>query len=193
MFSLKELIIFCIITTYSPGPNTLLSMICGMRHGFKKSLSFLSGIYLGFICLNVIVIFLSNIIRDLLPQFDNILKIVGVVYLIYLAYKISFSKKKSVDQNRTFSFKDGFLLQFLNVKVMIYSLTASGAYVLPYFSNPFMLIGFAILMASVPMIANLLWNICGGLLQNVYDRYQKYINLIFSIGLLYAAFKIAMS
>lgn len=59
-------------------------------------------------------------------------------------------------------FKDGLLLQFVNVKIYIYGILSMEAYILPYYSgNMPALLFFALLLAIIGFIFTLVWTAFG--------------------------------
>ena len=64
------------------------------------------------------------------PLIQEILKYGGSIFLVYLAYKISFSKSNSKDSNENpVKFIETFLFQFLNPKAVIVSIIIVSTYV----------------------------------------------------------------
>ena len=109
--------LFWFVTAYTPGPNNVVASYSGFNFGITKTIPHILGVTLGFTSL---VIFLSigliNVFK-LFPIIQTILKYLGSLFLIYLAYKISFSKSSNEDKNENpISFLDTFIFQFLNPK-----------------------------------------------------------------------------
>ena len=122
--------LFWFVTAYTPGPNNVVASYSGFNFGFAKTIPHILGVTLGFTSL---VLFLSigliNIFR-LYPLLQEILKVSGSVFLIYLAYKIAFSKNinKKHKQNPV-KFIETFLFQFLNPKGVIVGIICVSTYV----------------------------------------------------------------
>ena len=83
---------YIIITSITPGPSNLLMMNEARKFGFKRSLPFNIGILSGFIILGILTSLLTTSLYKWMPMIEPYFKIVGAVYLLYLAWKISFSK-----------------------------------------------------------------------------------------------------
>ena len=88
------------------------------------------GVIFGFTTLVAVVNFgLINIFK-LYPLIQEILKYGGSIFLIYLAYKISFSKSISSDTKEIpVKFIESFIFQFLNPKAVIVSIIIVSTYV----------------------------------------------------------------
>jgi threonine/homoserine/homoserine lactone efflux protein len=83
-----SLILFTVSTCGSPGPNNLMVMSSGANYGIRRSLPHMIGINIGF---PVMVILVGLGIGGILHRFPvllDILRPVGVAYLLYLAYRI---------------------------------------------------------------------------------------------------------
>ena len=84
--------LFWFVTAYTPGPNNVVASYSGFNFGFAKTIPHILGVTLGFTSL---VLFLSigliNIFK-LFPIIQIIIKYLGTLFLVYLAYKIAFSK-----------------------------------------------------------------------------------------------------
>lgn len=131
---ITALIAFAFIGSLSPGPNNLLLLSSGINFGVTRTLPHLIGIGTGF----GIMVFLVGIgLMQLfikIPALSIALKIIGVLYLTYLAWKIATTKPpntESGENNRTakpMTFLQAVLFQWSNPKGWMLALTALSAY-----------------------------------------------------------------
>ena len=123
-FLFTQIILFLFIT---PGSPRILIVSYAMRYGMKNTV----WTALGDISANTIqmIIIVSGVGSLLLsyPQILSVMKWLGIIYLLYLAYGLmqSQSKKISVEKTEinknTFSFfKDGFIVAGLSPKALIF-------------------------------------------------------------------------
>ena len=120
---------FVIITTFSPGPNNISSASMGILYGYKKTLRYLFGIFSGFFLLLVISGFASTVLLERIPSLERALRIVGSLYILWLAWQTMHSTYTFNDSNKPLlGFLKGFLLQILNPKVIIFGLTLYGTF-----------------------------------------------------------------
>ena len=63
------------------------------------------------------------------------MKYIGAAYILWLAIHIAFSKKTSENTEQSASFLKGFMLQFVNVKIYMFGVTALTGYVVGYMSS----------------------------------------------------------
>jgi cysteine/O-acetylserine efflux protein len=176
-------------TAFTPGPNNLLSMSNGSRYGYRKSLIFLSGIFSGF----WIVLFLSALLNlalvSVLPTVGIYLKVLGAVYMIYLAVRIVTAKVSSVNHEagRASGFLGGFGLQFINFKGILYAITIFSVFVIPFYKSWFALSLFSLLFALIGFIATSCWALFGVFLNKLSPKYKKIVNLVMGALLVYSA------
>jgi len=86
---LIALALFAFASSISPGPNNLMLMSSGANFGFRKSLPHMLGVGLGFSLMVALVGIGIMQVFDFFPASYLILKWASVVYLFYLAYKVS--------------------------------------------------------------------------------------------------------
>ena len=117
---LFSLILFCLVTSCTPGPNNILASYSGFNFGIKKTLPLMSGVAFGYTLMLTFVNFGLIVIFKNYPIIQQIIKVIGSIFLIYLAYKISFSISNSnILQKNPVKFFDTFLFQFINPKAII--------------------------------------------------------------------------
>ncbi|UQN37249.1 LysE family translocator [Alcaligenes aquatilis] len=162
------LILFCLSTSISPGPANLLAMISGAKFGIWRSLPVFFGILIGF---NIIILLtgigLGNIFQKTTLIYP-ILKYIGILYMLYLAYSIIRSDanpNESTAEIQPVSFISAALLQWVNPKAWIMAVGAISAYSLPD-SNPLLqsfLIAMVFFFVGAPCIA--VWLISGSMMR----------------------------
>lgn len=118
-----------ILLTFSPGPDIIYVLVRSMAYGYKQGIITALGLVSGILIHTSLVAFgVSAIIK----QSENIflfIKILGALYLLYLAYqvyksdpKIAFSSERISDKSLFSLFKQGFIMNVLNPKVGIFFL-----------------------------------------------------------------------
>ena len=122
--------LFWFVAAYTPGPNNVVASYSGFNFGIIKTIPHMCGVIFGFTTLVAVVNFgLINIFK-LYPLIQEILKYGGSIFLLYLAYKISFSKTNSNDSKENpVKFIETFFFQFLNPKAVIVSIIIVSTYV----------------------------------------------------------------
>ena len=122
--------LFWFVTAYTPGPNNVVASYSGFNFGITKTIPHILGVTLGFTSL---VLFLSigliNIFK-LFPLIQVIMRYLGTLFLIYLAYKIAFSETTSeTKKENPVKFIETFLFQYLNPKGVTVAIIVVSTYV----------------------------------------------------------------
>ena len=117
------LIIFGIVAGFTPGPNNIVASYSGFNFGFKKTIPLMLGVISGW----TFLLFLMNagliIIFRSYPYIQDIIKILGSIFLIYLAYIIAFSGSSQSNRlENPIGFFKTFFFQFINPKGVIVSM-----------------------------------------------------------------------
>ncbi|MFE4711974.1 MULTISPECIES: LysE family transporter [unclassified Paenibacillus] len=185
---------YAITTALSPGPNNILALNEVSTYGLKKSKPLLLGIYTGFLAVMILCGFFSVILGRYLPGILIYLKYVGSMYILYLAFRTITSKpaKNEDQESGSSSFLRGFILQFVNVKIILWGLTVFIAYILPYYSSYPAIAGFILLSAAIGNGATHVWVIAGVLLHNVINNYWRVVNVIMALLLVYSAINLLL-
>ena len=85
------------------------------------------------------------------------------------------------------SFSMGFLPQLVNVKIYFFSVTALTGFVTDYTMSPAALAGFGAFIVMMGVIATSTWIVLGVLLQRLYRRHYRAVNIILGLSLLECA------
>ena len=124
------LILFGIATAFTPGPNNILSSYSGFNFGFKKTIPLMLGVILGWTTMLTIMASGLIIIFQKYIFLQSIIKILGTIFLIYLAYKIAFSStNESENIKKPVLFFDTFLFQFINPKGVMVAMIAVSTFI----------------------------------------------------------------
>ena len=124
------LILFGIATAFTPGPNNILSSYSGFNFGFKKTIPLMLGVILGWTTMLTVMASGLIIIFQKYIFLQSIIKILGTIFLIYLAYKIAFnSANDSENIKKPVLFFDTFLFQFINPKGVMVAMIAVSTFI----------------------------------------------------------------
>jgi cysteine/O-acetylserine efflux protein len=189
MDDFQAFLIYLLITTFTPGPNNILSMTNAMRFGYRRVQGFLVGVFLGFFLVLLLSAFLNLVLVNLVPQAESWLKMLGAVYMMILGVQIILVKPQKDDQKQRGlnTFWAGFGLQFLNVKGILYGVTIYATFIIQTFRQPHILALFALMLAAAGYLSVTLWALAGSWLHNLAWRYQRWINIGMGLLLIYSA------
>ena len=116
---------------FTPGPNNAVASFSGFNFGIKKTIPLILGVWLGYTIVVILINFvlISSFIKY--PIIQNVIRLLGTFFLLYLAYKISFSplskEKKKINPVK---FVDTFIFQFLNPKGVMAAITLISKFVI---------------------------------------------------------------
>ena len=172
---LLSLSLFMFATSCSPGPNNILASYSGFNFGLVKTIPHMFGVIFGFTTLVIVMNFgLINIFKNF-PIMQEILIYTGTIFLIYLAYKISFSKTSSDNSSKSpVRFIETFFFQFLNPKAVIVAIIIVSTYVESgenYINYSLWVIGIAFIFACFSIM---FWTLLGKFLRK-FAANQKFI------------------
>ena len=159
---LLALTLFAFVSSITPGPNNLMLMASGANFGFRRTFPHLLGVGIGFTLMIVLVGVGLVQVFDLYPISHQILKLVSVIYLLWLAWKIANAATPEGDvqsEGTPITFIQAALFQWVNPKAWTMALTAISAY------TPDQTLYYVSLVALVFGIVNLpsvsLWTVLG--------------------------------
>ena len=115
---------------FTPGPNNAVAAYSGFNFGIKRTLPLILGVGLGYTTLIILINFVLISTFKNYPIIQEIIRVLGTFFLIYLAYKISFSKISSDGKTENpVKFFDKFIFQFINPKGVMAGVTLSSNFV----------------------------------------------------------------
>lgn len=177
-------IIYCLINAFTPGPGNILALNTVTNYGLKKGKPLFFGIFAGYYVVQTICAIFVYSVNTLLPNVMTVMKYIGAVYILWLAIHIAISKPSAENTEKSASFWKGFMLQFVNVKIYMFGITALTGYVIDYMSAFFALLFFEMIIATIGTIATGTWIGMGMLIQKFYLRHFRIVNIILSLTLL---------
>ena len=184
---LLSLSLFMLGTSCSPGPNNIVASYSGFNFGVIKTFPHMLGVIFGFTTVVCVLNFgLINIFK-IYPLIQEILKISGSIFLVYLAYKIAFSKNvKENKKENPVKFIETFFFQFLNPKGVIVAIIIVSTYVES--GNNFINYSFWVILVSFlcALISITFWTFVGKFFRRfaTNEKFIKVFNYVMSSLLL---------
>ena len=172
---------------FAPGPNNAVASYSAFNFGIRKTLPVILGVGFGYTTLVILLIFVLISVFERYPYLTEIIRILGSIFLLYLAYKISFSKNSSDNSKKNpVKFIETFFFQFINPKSVIVSIIMVSTYVESgknFFTYSFWVIGIAFLFAIISIN---FWTLLGKFLRRfaTNEKFIKRFNYFMSFLLL---------
>lgn len=190
---ISSFLTYTLITALTPGPNNILAMSSVTQYGFRRSIGVIAGMSLGFLVVMVLCAVFTLSLVTVLPVFIQWLSWIGAAYILWLAWKIAKSQTSSSSSiDRPISFWMSFWLQFVNVKIILYGITALSTFALPYTENILIIFSISLLLSIIGITGNLTWALAGHYFQIIFAKHGRVINYSLSVLLIYCAIRILM-
>ncbi len=185
---------FIVISVFTPGPNNISSAAMGVLHGYRRTLNYLFGITCGFLLVISICALISATVLSVFPGLESIVRYVGAAYLLYLAYgilKASYSFEG--ETVKPLGFVNGFLLQLLNPKLLVFGLTLFSTFFAALSRQPAQLGAVIVGLALTAFVAISLWAAFGTLISKYlhHPRARLALNVVLALLLVYTALELA--
>ena len=127
---LTALMILMFVAAFTPGPNNLLSSYSGFNFGIKKTLPLIYGVTLGFPLLIIVINSGLIIFFKKFPALQEIIKILGSVFILYFAYKVALSKSNGVQKIKNpAKFFNMLFFQFINPKAVLFAIIVVSTFI----------------------------------------------------------------
>jgi len=187
-------LVYTTITAFTPGPNNILALSATSNFGIKKSKNLLLGICLGFFCVMLLCGVFSLALASILPKVTGVMKYVGAVYILWLAWHVLKSKPSHSDHDGgNMTFLGGFLLQFINVKIILYGITALGSFIFPFYDSFIIIFGFILLLSLIGNTGTLAWGYMGSIFRATFNKHYKILNVVMCLLLVQSAISLVFN
>ena len=179
--------LFWFVAAYTPGPNNIVASYSGFNFGITKTIPLILGVTFGFTSLVFfLTIGLINVFK-LIPEIQIIIRYLGTLFLLYLAYKISFSNNTTeTKKENPVKFIETFVFQYLNPKGVMVAIVIVSNYVdlgENYLSYATQIILLAFLFSGSSITT---WTIIGKFLRKfaTNEKFIKCFNYVMSLLLI---------
>lgn len=124
------LLTFAFVTVITPGPNNLMLMASGANFGFRRTVPHMLGIGLGMPIMVILVGIGVMQLFDRFPASYTVLKVLSVVYLLWLAWKIANAAppRAGATAGKPLTFLQAAAFQWVNPKAWTMALSAITLY-----------------------------------------------------------------
>lgn len=171
------LLVLATALSFTPGPNTTLSTALAANHGLRHALPFIFAVPVGWVgLLGISALGLGTLVLAV-PILNWSVKLIGVTYLLYLAFKLMGVRfqfrfqpqAEGCEQNwnlTPINFWQGVALQFLNIKAWILALAIVSGWVVGRADPGLRLAVVLPVMLAFAFTSNLAYALAGALLRD---------------------------
>lgn len=150
--AIAGLMIFSLSAAFTPGPNNVMLTSSGATFGFRRTLPHILGIAVGFAGLAVAGGFGLAGLMKAVPQLHLALKFFGIVFLLYLAWKIgTATRATATGSSRPLSFLQAAAFQWINPK----GVTLLASAIVAYSTGPDNIVTDLMVMVPIFVLATL--------------------------------------
>ncbi|WP_337841985.1 LysE family translocator [Rheinheimera sp.] len=182
----QAVLFFAFSATITPGPNNIMILSSGLNYGVRASLPHLFGICLGFPLMVLLVGLGFGLVFERWPALHYWIKLAGVLYLLYLAWKIGSASPTRIESGhaRPFGFWQAAAFQWVNGKAWIMASGAVAAFISLQTQQPLgdlLQICAAFLLVAFPCVG--LWLGFGAWLKQYLNQplYRRLFNILMAL------------
>ena len=175
-------VVFGVIAAVTPGPNNVMLTATGLNFGVRRGIPHLAGICIGFPVMLALIGLGFGGLFELYPALHQAIKAIGIVYLLYLAWKIAGARGGNgggARRQRPIGFWQAAAFQWVNVKAWIMGSSALAAYTSldGDFGLQVAIICASFFVITVPCAG--IWLVFGASLQRILNDpdHQRWFNL----------------
>lgn len=186
MNDLFPILLFTIANSLTPGPNNFMLMNSGLNFGIKKSVPHYLGVCLGFPLMALLVALGFGSIFNQFVWIKFALKIVGSLYILYLAWQILIASNNSnaSSNHNPFGFLQAIFFQWVNPKAWLMAIGAISIFTLTtnYFHNA---LAISVIFLLGCCVCSGIWMLFGACLQRILTqaKHRRWFNIIMAGGL----------
>lgn len=184
METLLPLLGFVVVSTVTPGPNNLMVLTSGANWGLARTMPHIVGISVGFPLMIIAVGLGLGAAFQTWPVLHDILKWVGFLYMLYLAWRIAGSGRPELDGRhaRPLTLVEAAAFQWVNPKA--WAIVFAGMALFTTGEHPFVEVGvFAALFGLVCLPNGVGWSLFGSaiarFLEN--DAWRRRFNIVMAV------------
>ena len=188
--------IYYFVMYATPGPNNSILAASGIKFGFIRSIPNIIGISSGHGIQLALVCFGLGSLFAQFPLLLEILKYIGAIYLLYLAWKMFGSLNISITEEKSSPLKyyEAILFQFVNPKAWVICITAVSLF---YPEKENLIIGtlFLVIMSTIINLPSIsMWAFGGSVIRHYLsnEKLKKIIEWFLAILLLGTAISIIL-
>lgn len=189
MTELLPLMTYCLVMSSTPGPNNVMLATSGANFGFRGARPAILGIQFGVFVQTLLTCLGLGSVFSAYPMVQEILRIAGSVYLIFLAWKLCGASVGEARNAKPVSFVEAAVFQALNPKSWVKAVTLASVFMPSSLStvNGALVVSFLSMLVGTP--CSIMWALFGYSIRQLLQdpRKRRIFNLTMGATLLVLA------
>jgi cysteine/O-acetylserine efflux protein len=185
--NITSFLIYCVVVTFTPGPTNIVILSTVHNYGIKQAMKYTYGATLAFGVLLIISAMLNTILITIIPKILFVMQLIGSLYMVYLAYQIYKMDSSKPALNQTATFMSGFLMQFLNPKVVLFTMTVIPSFIMPHYVSKLSVTLSVLAITLIGFLAFLTWVLFGAIFKAFLQKHNQIVNIVMALFLMYSA------
>lgn len=159
---LMALAVYCVVSSVTPGPNNMILAASGATFGLRRTVPNLLGIVAGFGTLLLLAGIGGEAAMLAVPLLAPVLKYGGVLYMLYLAWKIGTAGRPEAGaRSRPLGFWQAAAFQFINPKGLAMGISVHAIFRMPQLGEWGSVLAITGMFLVVGMPFTLVWALFG--------------------------------
>lgn len=183
--------LYSVVVTFTPGPTNIVILSLAQNRGPRRTMHFVAGATLAFATLLTISAALNSALFTLTPKIRPVMEIAGAAYMLYLACKIAMMDISGGQDDHGGGFASGFFMQFVNPKVIMFTLTVLSNFVIPHYDSAAQVSLFVGVITVIGFAAFMAWVMLGTLLKRFLAEHRRLTNRALALFMVYCAYVVS--
>lgn len=189
MTELLPLMTYCLVMSGTPGPNNVMLATSGANFGYRGALPAILGIQSGVFVQTIVMCLGLGSVFIAYPMAQQVLRIAGSLYLVFLAWKLSGASVGEVHTPKPVSFAQAAVFQALNPKSWVKAVTLASVFMPTGLSTMNSALLVAVIGTMIGTPCSIMWALFGVSIRRLLKdpRKQRVFNLTMGVILLVLA------
>ena len=185
------MLLYIVVTCITPGPNNLMSLYLSANYGLAGARKYITASAASFFVKLLLCGALNVMLASVIPALIPYLKWLGAAYMLYLAYSMLRSgfaaQNAQKEQTGESTYRQGILLQCLNIKSWVCNLSVYSVYVIAHSTAPSVILLVAVVNTACMLCATLCWGAFGSAFRRLYAAHRRAFSTVMALSLVYCA------
>lgn len=164
---LLPLISYCFVMSSTPGPNNVMLASSGANFGYRRALPQILGINGGVAVQTYLTCLGLGQVFNAFPVLHQLLRIVGALYLLWLAWQISGAAVSAAHEAKPLSAWQAALFQAVNPKTWVKAITLATVFMPTGLSTPIAALVVTLVGMLVGFPSSSMWALFGVAIRRV--------------------------